>query len=160
LTNVQDIAAYGKTQRFRGGIATIQLGWGTNLAHCSRSTFESVRTAHLVHLLSLENIAELRNPLYHTNPTTGYPPRREGPETILTADQGVGGFFFQHFSTRRTLVIRDHIYEGILRYCPPPDFLLKPVELIRPQGAPPKSGQEPTASPTSREEGRRADGKG
>jgi hypothetical protein len=131
--NLANIAGFANNQRFRGGQAVIQLGWGVRLAHCSTTILGAVKLAHLNHLYTLEDITPLRNPLYRSNRA---PPFRiakfsrensnikVGEHTttghLWTAQHGIQGFFPQHFTSRRSLAILGDIFEGVKTYRPLP----------------------------------------
>jgi hypothetical protein len=122
---ISNIALLHSNRRIRGGNGTFQLGWGAKLAHCSTTTFAAVKQAHRLHLCALKNLTILRNPLSspylsaHTPPTTFYLENRNiqiGQRTSTgnswTEQHGTQGFYFAHFSTRRSLVITDCHSEG------------------------------------------------
>ena len=113
--------------------STIQLGWGTKLAHCCRATFDAVKIAHASHLGSIGNSDLLRHPLYYAKRSSGQPPyrldqaihlitriRAQSPRAAswrnranprgCSRDSALRpACCYQHHSERRTLVLLDHL---------------------------------------------------
>jgi hypothetical protein len=120
------VASYRCNFRHFAGTGTIQLGWAVHLAQCSTTTFDAVKKAHLNHLLETKNLAPYRHPLYTSIRPRWYPPYRldqaihlitripSSNHSCWTSPATVrrrGPPPYQHFSTRRSLIIQDHLYE-------------------------------------------------
>jgi hypothetical protein len=125
--------------KHKRGTATLQLGWGIQFAHCCRSTFDSVRIAHLIHLRSIKDITPLRHPLYLAERPGGRPPYRLDQAIHLitriktsnhlgtqwglrTSQIGIAHSIayapacaYQHHSERRSLVLQDQHLEELHR---------------------------------------------